>query len=202
MYSNVPDCLPRDDGQDVSRQASALESFRTALANIEEGMEPWLAHACLDPDPSEVSQDSSVVQQIRSLAARVAMHGIAIVARSAWTVGASERCSVHAASFRPTIVSRDWFADAMLPAICRVYLQSLPLQLCLDVLWVAGATCGFVLLCDNFESGSAQEGLACSSVALTLPSALCTAASFNAKTVRLLLKEFETLYLLAFVVAQ
>ena len=81
----------------------------------------------------------------------------------------SQRFYVHAASFRPARVSRDWYADAVVPAIGRVYLRSLPLQIGLDVLWAIGATCGFLLIFDRFEPGSAHEGLACSAVTLALP---------------------------------
>jgi hypothetical protein len=176
-----------------------LESFLAMLATIEAVLQPWHAHACLDARPVQAPQDLAVRREMRRLAALVAMYGMAIVVRGAWVVDASHLFYVHASSFRPCKVSADWAVDAVVPSIGRIYIQSPPLQIGLDVLWLIGATCGFLLLVDRFEPGSVQEGLACSAVALTLPSAVCITASLNARTVRLLLKQFETLYVLAFV---
>jgi hypothetical protein len=105
---------------------------------------------------------------------------------------------VHAASFHPLKVggNKDSVAVSMIPAISRVFLRSRPVQVVLPLLWVIGTSCFYLVLFDQFQSGSVQEGIACSAVALTFPSVLCIAASFNAKTVLRLLQNFETLYVL------
>ena len=82
-----------------------VESVRATLATIEAGLQPWHAHGCLDPDTSE---ELEVPREVRSLATLVAMYGIGIVVRCAWTVDKSQLCYVHAASLRPAEVSRDW----------------------------------------------------------------------------------------------
>jgi hypothetical protein len=65
-------------------------------------------------------------------------------------------------------------------------------------MWMLGIICGLLLvLFDRFEPGSAQEWVACASTALMLPAIVCISGMLNAKTVRSLLKEFETLYVLA-----
>ena len=69
----------------------------------------------------------------------------------------------------------------------------------MPLLWIVGIACLFSVLFDRFEAGSAQEWIACFAVTLTFPSIVCIVASLNAKTVRRLLKEFETLYVLAVV---
>ena len=60
-----------------------VESVRATLATIEAGLQPWHAHGCLDPDTSE---DLEVPREVRSLATLMAMYGIGIVVRCAWTV--------------------------------------------------------------------------------------------------------------------
>jgi hypothetical protein len=184
---------------------SDVERFRARIAAIEAGLQPWHAHACLDPGHSELDledsqpKDRAVHREVRALAALVAMYGIALVVQCTWAVNVSQRFYVHAASFRAAKVSQDWCADSLVPAISRVHFRSRPLQFILPLLCVIGFTCNMLVLYDQFEPSSVQEGIACFAVTLTFPPVLCITASLNAKTVRRLLKEFETLYVVALV---
>jgi hypothetical protein len=166
-------------------------------------LQTWHAHPCLDHQPSQATQrpprDLAAEREIRSRATQMALFAIALVARSTWAADESQLFYAHVASFRPWRVNQDWVADSLVPAICRVFFRSRPLQVALPLLWVVGIACGFSVLFDRFEAGSVQEGIACFAVTLTFPSIVCIVASLNAKTVRRLLKEFETLYVLAFV---
>jgi hypothetical protein len=67
-------------------------------------------------------------------------------------------------------------------------------------LWLIGATCFFTVVFDRFEAGSAQEWLASAATVLTLPIIVCVGASLNAKTLRTLTTQFQTLYVLVNVI--
>jgi hypothetical protein len=83
------------------------------------------------------------------------------------------------------------------PPICRAFTRSpRPVKIGLNLLGVVGSTFGLLVFFDRFERDSVQEWLACAATALMLPPVVGMAASLNAKTVRGLLKEFETLYVL------
>ena len=64
------------------------------------------------------------------------------------------------------------------------------------MLYLIGAACAFAVLFDGFEAGSLQEWVACAAAALMLPNIVCNGASLNTKTVRALLTEFQTLYVI------
>jgi hypothetical protein len=166
-------------------------------------LQTWHAHPCLDHQPSQATQqpprDLAAQRDIRSRATQMALFAIAIVARSTWAADESQLFYAHVASFRPWKVNQDWVAGSLVPAICHRYLRRGTLRFGFGGLWVIGISCGFSVLFDRFEPGSVQEGIACLAVTLTFPSIVCIAASLSAKTVRRLLKEFETLYVLAFV---
>jgi hypothetical protein len=104
---------------------------------------------------------------------------------------------VHAAVWRPRAAGgMDASADSVAPAISRVYFRSLVLRLSLPLLWLMGATCAFAVGFDRFEAGSTPEWVACAVAALMLPVNVCNGASLNARTVRGLLTEFQTLYVI------
>jgi hypothetical protein len=90
----------------------------------------------------------------------------------------------------------DAAADAMVPSIARAYFRSRLLRLLLSLLWLIGTTCSLCVSFDRFEHGSVEEWLACATGALMLPLTVCIGASLNAQTVRSLLKEFQTYYVL------
>ena len=182
---------------------SDVERLRTMLRVFVADLQTWHAHPCLDHRPSQATQqpphDLAAEREIRSRATQMALFAIAIVARSTWAADESQLFYAHVASFRPWKVNQDWVAGSLVPAVCRVFFGSQPVQIALPLLCVFGIACGFSVLFDRFEAGSAQEGIACFAVSLTFPSIVCIVASLSAKSVRRLLKEFETLYVLAVV---
>jgi hypothetical protein len=184
---------------------SDLEALLAMLRAFEADLHTWHAHSCLDPDPLQAAQlqlhDPEMQREIRSRATKTTLFAIAIVVRTTWAVDPSQLCYVHAASFRPWKASqtKHSVADSMLPGISKAFFRSRALQIILPLLWVIGVTCYFLVLFDRFGLGSVLERIACFAVTLTFPSVISITASFNAKTVRRLLKEFETLYVLAYV---
>jgi hypothetical protein len=125
---------------------------------------------------------------------------MAIMQRCACAVLPSALLRVHVGALRPRLSgSQDSAVDAVVPAICRVYNKSPLLRFSPVVLWLIGVVCQMLVLFDRFEPGSTHEWLACAAVALTLPVIACVLATLNAKTVRELLKQFETLYVIAYV---
>jgi hypothetical protein len=189
--SGAPDGAP---GQDPPAE---LERTGDMLRDMDGRLEACVAAAVFAADPNLAQEE--VLRAIRSRAALVTLHCIGLMLRCACAVLPSMLMRVHVAALRPREVGgSDSAVDAVAPAICREYAKSLPLRIGLVVLWVLGQTCGLLALFDRFEPGSAQEWIACLAVAMCLASNICVAASFNAKTVRTLLKEFETLYVVAY----
>jgi hypothetical protein len=104
---------------------------------------------------------------------------------------------VHAAAWRPREAGgANAFIDSVMPAVSRMYLRSLPLRVFLPSIWLIGVACMFLAAFDLFHNGSTEEWAACAANALTLPVIVCIGSSLNAKTVRRLLTEFQTLYVL------
>jgi hypothetical protein len=180
---------------------SDRETLRDMLVASESSMQPWHAHACLDADPSLARpHDLALVREIRSRATMLALHGMAMVRRCSHAVEASELFYAHVAALRPSKVGgfQNADADALVPPICRAFTRSpRPVRVGLNLLGLFGNAFVLLVLFDRFEHDSVQEWLACCAAPLTLPAVVCMAASLNAKTVRGLLKEFETLYVLA-----
>jgi hypothetical protein len=166
-------------------------------------LQRWQKHSCFFVDPASAQQQHlALVREARTLAAHVALHGMALVQSCSSSVDMSQLVYVHAPAFRPRQVCRakldDWASESVVPAICRTFLRSRPLRVGLLMLWPVGTSCGLLVLFDRVEPGSVHEGAACAAVILTLPTIFCNAACLNAKTVRYLLTEFEALYVLAF----
>jgi hypothetical protein len=137
------------------------------------------------------------MRQIRNHAAHLAMEGIAIMIMYFGALRQSMLRRVHVATWRPRGVGGlDAAADAMVPTIARAYFRSRLLRLLLSLLWLIGTTCSLCVSFDRFEHGSVEEWLACATGALMLPLTVCVGASLNAQTVRSLLKEFQTFYVL------
>jgi hypothetical protein len=104
---------------------------------------------------------------------------------------------VHAAAWRPREAGGlDPVADSVAPAVSRMYLRSLLFQLALPLLWLIGVACAISVAFDRFENGSTEEWAACAAALLMLPITVCIGASLNSKTVRRLLTEFQTQYVL------
>jgi hypothetical protein len=104
---------------------------------------------------------------------------------------------VHVAAWRPREAGGlDASGDSVVPAISRLYFGIRLLRVFLVLLWLIGVTCTFAVLFDGFDAGSAQEWVACAAAALMLPNIVCNGASLNTKTVRALLTEFQTLYVI------
>jgi hypothetical protein len=189
------------DGPDPSGAAPVhlpVENIREMLAAMDAHLESCVAAAVFAVDPTSTQHE--VLHAIRSRAAVLALHCIELMLRCACAVLPSALLRVHVAALRPREAgNRDPATDAMVPAICRMCARSRLLRLCQYVLWLVGATCQYLVLFDRFESGSWQEWLGCCAGALALPANICVAASLNAKTVRQLLREFETLYVVAYV---
>jgi hypothetical protein len=185
------------DGAQAQDPPAGLERTRDMLQDMDERLDACVAAAVFAADPARAQEE--VLRAIRSRAALVTLQCIGLMLRCACAVLPSMLMRVHVAALRPREAgSKDAAVDAVAPAICRVYAKSLPLRIGLVVPWVLGQTCGLLVGFDRFVPGSAQEWIACAAVALCVPSSICVAASFNAKTVRTLLKEFETLYVVAY----
>jgi hypothetical protein len=167
------------------------------LVSLDEGLEACVADAIFDAHPTQAQQEA--LRAIRRRAAVLALHCMSIMERCSCAVQRSALLRVHVGALRPREAGgRDSALDALVPSISRVFAKSLSLRIGLRVLWVLGTICGlFLVLFDGFEPGSAQEWVACSSIALTLPVIVCIAGMLNAKTFWTLLKHFETLYVLA-----
>ncbi len=165
-------------------------------------------HACLAELGPEVDfeqasdEELDEMRQIRSCAAALAVQGIAIMIMYFGALRQSMLRRVHVATYFPRQAGGlDAAADAVLPTIARVFFRSRLLQRLLPSVWFIGVTCYFCVAFDRFEHGSAEEWLACAASGLMLPVAVCIVASLNAKTVRSLLREFQTLYVLVNVLA-
>jgi hypothetical protein len=165
---------------------------------MDERLEACVAAAVFAAGPVRAQEE--VLRAIRSRAALVTLQRIGLMLRCACAVPPSALLRVHVAALRPREAGRkDAAVDAVVPAICRVYLRSHSLQCGLSVLRLVGVICHFLVLCDQVEAKSSHECLACCSSALMVPAIVCITASLNAKTVRSPMKEFETLYVLAYV---
>jgi hypothetical protein len=183
-------------------QNDALEQdpqrLHKMLQAIDAGLEVCVTDAVFAAGRSEAQQE--VLRAIRSRAAVMALHCMAIMQLCACAVLPSTLLRAHVAALRPREAGKkDPAADAVVPSICRVYIGSLPLRLGLVVLWLIGNTCHALVIFDRFEHDSAQQWLACAASSLMLPVIVCISASLNTKTVWGLLKEFETLYVIAYV---
>jgi hypothetical protein len=127
----------------------------------------------------------------------MAMLGMAIMQKYYGALQPATLRRVHAAAWRPREAGGlDASGDSVVPAISRVYFRSLPLRVCLPLLWLIGMPCAFAVAFDGFEAGSTQEWVASVAAALVLPLTVCNGASLNAKTVRALLTEFQMLYVM------
>ena len=180
---------------------SDLNKARKMLRRMAADLQKWQAQACFTVNKSQGGDPNLLLlREVRSRATLVALHGMAIVQSCAGTVDTSSLPYVHIAAFRPeTVCEHDWVADSVVPAIARVYLPRPFLRFGLGGVWVIGTTCHYLVLFDVAEPGSVQEVLACVGATLMFPSIVCIGASLNAKTVWRLLRNFETLYILAFV---
>ena len=176
----------RRECRSLRRQNDVLEQdperVRELLAAIDSRLHACAAATDFPSHPTTEQQE--VLREIRSRAAVLALQCMAIMQRCACAVLLSALLRVHVAGLRPREAGRkDPAADAVVPAICRPYFRSMPLQLGLLLLWLVGKICGFLVVFDRFEPGSALEWLACAGVALTLPSITCASASLNARAV-------------------
>ena len=164
--------------------------------------------ACLDADSDPAvdfeqasEEERGEMREIHRRAATLAMHGMALMQTYYGALLPSMMTRVYGAAWRPTKAGRaDASADSLVPAIARVHLRRPWLQAVLTDLWLIGATCFLTVVFHRFEAGSAQEWLASSATVLTLPAIICTGAGLNAKTIRTLLKQFQTLYVLVNVI--
>jgi hypothetical protein len=182
---------------------SGLKKLSAILQSSDAAVRACLAELGPAVDFEQASDEElGEMRQIRSHAAILAMEGIAIMIMYFGALRQSMLRRVHAATWRPREAgSLDAAADAVAPTIARLYLRSRLLLLLLPLLWLIGVACSFCVGFDRFERGSVEEWLACSAGALMLPVIVCIGASLNAKTVRSLLKEFQTLYVLVNVLA-
>jgi hypothetical protein len=174
------------------------DRVREMLLSLDEGLEACVADAIFAAHRTEAQQE--VLRAIRRRAAALALHCMSIMERCSCAVQQSALLRVHVGALRPREAGgRDSAVDAVVPSISRVY-KSLSLQISCAVLWVLGTLIGlFLVLFDSFEPASAQEWVACGSIALTLPAIVGISGMLNTKTARSLLKNFETLYVLAYV---
>ncbi len=145
------------------------------------------------------------MRRIRSHAALLALEGIAIMAMAAAMYFGALRQSmlrrVHVATWRPREAG-DLDAAATrwcLRSPARTFGRLL--RLLLSLMSLIGITCSFCVGFDCFEHGSVEEWLTCSTGVQMLPVFLCVGAGLNAKTVRSLLKEFQTYNVLVDVLA-
>ena len=174
-----------------------LRVIFAALTTSEAALQACFA---ADPDPAfdiehALEEELGEMREIRRRAAALAMHGMALMQRFHGALPKSMMMRVYTAAWRPTKAgAADASADAAVPAIARVYYGRRWLQVVLTVLWLIGATCFFTVVFDCFEAGSTQEWLASTATVLMLPIIAYIVASLNAKTVRILLTQFQTLY--------
>ena len=191
--TNAPDGVSGDSPAPPSR----LQRLSGLLATSEAAL-----HACLvDSGPAvdfekASEEELSEMRVIRRCAAIMAMRGMALMQTYHGALKPEWMRRVHAAAWRPREVGgADASADSVVPAISR--LSSAPLMCFLASCWLVGAACQFSILFDRFEAGSIHEWVACGACALLLPSIVFIGASLNAKTLRSLMTEFQTLYILA-----
>jgi hypothetical protein len=174
------------------------ERVREMLAAMDARLASCSAGTVFAADPTPMQQEA--LREIRSRAAVMALQCMGIMQLCASAVLPSALLRVRVAALRPREAGgKDADADAVVPAIFRVYAKSLPLRIGTVLLWLVGVMCQYLVLFDRFEPGSAQEWLSCAAVSVGLPVSICVGASLNAKTVRELFKKFETLYVLAYV---
>jgi hypothetical protein len=186
------------DAADPAHLPAEAENVREVLATMDARLASCIAAAVFPADPTPAQKE--VLRAIRSRAAVMTLQCIGLMLRCACAVLPSALLRVHLGALRPREVgSRDPATDAVLPAICRVLGRRKSLILGPILLWLVGTTCKYVVLFDRFEQGSKEEWVACGTAALMLPYVVCLSASLNAKTARQLLKEFETLYVIAYV---
>jgi hypothetical protein len=191
------------NAEDPAPNPCGLTKLSAVLMSSDLGVQACLAE--LDPavDFEQASDEElGEMRRIRSHAAILAMHGIAIMIIYFGALRQSMLRRVHVATWRPREAGGlDAAADAVMPMIARVYFRSRLLRLLVSLLWLMGVMCSFSVEFDRFEHNSVEEWLACSAGALMLPVIVCVGASLNTKTVRSLLKEFQALYVLVNVLA-
>ena len=189
--------------EDPAPSASGLTRLSAILRSSDTAVRACLAELGPAVDFEQASDEElGEMRQIRNHAALLAMEGIAIMIMYFGALRQSMLRRVHVATWRPRGVGGlDAAADAMVPTIARAYFRSRLLRLLLSLLWLIGTTCSLCVSFDRFEHGSVEEWLACATGALMLPLTVCVGAGLNAQTVRSLLKEFQTLYVLVNVLA-
>jgi hypothetical protein len=166
------------------------------LVSIEARLQSSLAECGSMVDFEQASEEELCeMREMRTRAAIVAMQCMAIMQRYFGALKPSMMRRVLAAAWRPREAgAADASANALVPAIARLFVPRLWVSF--TVLWLIGIVSALSIFFDRFEAGSRQEWLACAAGSLMLPVIVCIGASLNAKTVRALLKEFQTIYLL------
>jgi hypothetical protein len=189
--------------EDPAPSPSGLTRLSAVLMSSDTAVRACLAELGPAVDFEQASDEElGEMRQIRSHAAILAMEGIAIMIMYFGALRQSMLRRVHVATWRPREAGGlDAAADAVVPTIARFYFRSRLLRLLLHLLWLIGITCSFCVAFDRFENNSVEEWLACAAGALVLPVNVCVGAGLNAKTVRSLLKEFQTIYVLVNVLA-
>ncbi len=177
--------------QDPKRVHEVLAAMGTRL-------ESCAAAVAFAARPAQAQQE--VMREIRSGAAVLALQCMAIMQLCACAVHPFSLLRVHVAGLRPREAgTKNMATNAMVPAIGRMYAKSLPLRIAVPLLWVLGVTCHYSVLFDGLEPGSVPQWLACTAGTFMLPVVVCAGGSLNVKTVRALLKSFETMYVIAYV---
>jgi hypothetical protein len=186
------------NAEDHAPSPSGLTKLSAVLRSSDTAVRACLAELGPAVDFEQASDEElGEMRQIRSHAAILAMEGIAIMIMYFGALRQSMLRRVHVATRRPREAGGlDAAADAVMPTIARLYFRSRLLRLLLPLLWLIGTTCSLCVAFDRFEHGSVEEWLACSAAALMLPVIGCVGASLNAKTIRSLLQEFQTYYVL------
>jgi hypothetical protein len=191
------------NAEDPAPSPSGLTKLSAVLKSSDTAVRACLAELGPLVDFEQASDEElGEMRQIRSHAAILAMEGIAIMVMYFGALRESMLRRVHVATWRPREVGGlDAAADALVPTIARLYFRGRPLQLLVFLLWLIGVTCSLCVAFDCFEHGSVEEWLACPAGALMLPIIVCVGATLNANSVRSLLKEFQTIYVLVNVLA-
>ena len=202
-----------DEGAELRRQCRSLQHqinelkqdpqrVREMLVAMDSRLDACATAEIFPSHPTPLQQE--LMRAVRSRAALLALRCMAIMQRCSSAVLPSALVRVHVGALRPREAGgKDPAADAVVPAICRLFFRSrlgpwLP-TVGAVLLWLIGVTCHFLVFFDWFEPGSTHEWGASTAGALMLPVIACIGASLNAKTAQRMLKEFETLYVLAYV---
>ena len=191
------------NAEDPAPSPSGLTKLSAVLKSSDTAVRACLAELGPLVDFEQASDEElGEMRQIRSHAAILARECIAIMVMYFGALRESMLRRVHVATWRPREVGGlDAAADALVPTIARLYFRGRPLQLLVFLLWLIGVTCSLCVAFDCFEHGSVEEWLACPAGALMLPIIVCVGATLNANSVRSLLKEFQTIYVLVNVLA-